>query len=154
MKEAFDYYIYLDYSERLIGYVIMESKNIPELLPKLIKFRHFKNEKHKRTYIIKIKREIRKLEIGRLILKEKIQQMKDNLPIFLEVIEFVKKYDNCKIFASIDNNQYHAFVRLLNMIPHKDHVKIVKESELKKDSVEYKLSLIIDTKLNIERLSK
>ena len=40
------------------------------------------------------------------------------------------------------------------MIAHKDHIKIIKESDLKKDSVNYKLSLIIDTKLNMERMSK
>ena len=40
------------------------------------------------------------------------------------------------------------------MIPHKQHTTIIKESELKKDSVEYRLSLIIDNMLTIERLSK
>jgi len=45
-----------------------------------------------------------------------------------------------------------AFTKLLDMIPHKDHIAIFKESDLKKGSIEYSLSLIIDTKLNIERI--
>jgi hypothetical protein len=32
--------------------------------------------------------------------------------------------------------------------------KVVRESKLKEDSLEYKLSLVIDTLLNIERLKK
>ena len=52
----------------------------------------------------------------------------------------------------MDNNQLMAFTKLLDMIPHKDHIAIFKESDLKKGSIEYSLSLIIDTKLNIERI--
>ena len=37
---------------------------------------------------------------------------------------------------------------------HKDHIIVRKESELKRDSPEYHLSLIINTMLNIERMSK
>jgi len=48
-----------------------------------------------------------------------------------EIIDFVKNYDNCKIFASIDNNQFAAFMRLLEMVPHKEHVAVVKESDFK-----------------------
>ena len=36
----FDYYIYIDYSENLIGYIIIHKDKIEELLPKLSKFRH------------------------------------------------------------------------------------------------------------------
>ena len=71
-----------------------------------------------------------------------------------DIEEFIKRYNNCKIFASVDNNQFNSFVKLLDIVPHKNHVILVKESDLKKGSVEYKLSLIIDTMLNIERMSK
>ena len=84
----------------------------------------------------------------------KFGHLKDNILIFLEVLEFVGKHDNCAIFLSVDNNQFDAFSRLMAIVPHKEHVTIVKESELKKGSVEYKLSLIIDNMLVIERLSK
>jgi len=77
------------------------------------------------------------------LLKCRIKELKDNLSIFVEILDFVKKHDDCSIFMSIDNNQYVAFIKLFGMIPHKDNVKIVMESDLKKGSVEYKLSLII-----------
>lgn len=40
------------------------------------------------------------------------------------------------------------------IIPHKHNVALVKESDLKRKSAEHQLSLIIDTMLNIERMSK
>ena len=68
--------------------------------------------------------------------------------------DFVKKFDYCKIFVSVDNNQFDAFTKLLSLIPHKEHIKVVKESELKKGSVEYRLSLVIDNMLALEKVSK
>lgn len=149
-----DYYIYLDYSESLVGYTIIQKDNAEKLLPRISKFHHYKDIKNKKSYIQSIKKVFDKNNIDYYILKLKIKTLKDNLSIFVEILDFVKKYDNCKIFASIDNNQFIAFTRLLELIPHKSHVTIVKESDLKKGSMEYRLSLIIDTKLNIERLSK
>ena len=154
MKKIIDYYIYIDYSENLVGYNIIERKNLSLILPKIIKFRHYKEERHKRIYLIKIRREIKNLNLDSLILKQKIKPIKDNLLVFAEIVEFVKGHDNCGIFASVDNNQFNAFTKLLDMILHKDNIIIVKESELKKGSVEHRLSLIIDTKLNLERTSK
>ena len=118
------------------------------------KLHHYKDIKNKKSYIQSIKKVFDQNKIDEYLLKCKIKTLKDNLSIFVEILDFVKKYDNCRIFASIDNNQFIAFTRLLDLIPHKSHVTIVKESDLKKGSVEYRLSLIIDTKLNIERLSK
>ncbi len=149
-----DYYIYLDYSEMLVGYAIIEKEQIPLLLPKITKLHHYKDIKNKKSYIKSIKNIFEKNRVEEHLLKCKIKELKDNVSIFVDVIDFIQKYDNCKIFTSIDDNQFNAFVRLLNMIPHKENIIIVKESNLKKGSIEYKLSLIIDTKLNIERLSK
>ena len=44
-----------------------------------------------------------------------------------------------------------GFDALLNLIEYKNKLFILKESNLLKGSLEYKLSLIIDTLLNIER---
>lgn len=151
---AFDYYIFIDYSVDFIGYNIIENKNVPAVLQKIVKFRHFKDERHKRTYLIKIKREIKNSDLTSFILKQKINHLKDNLLIFAEVMDFVKGNDKCLIFMSVDNNQFNAFKRLLEMIPHENHVTLKKESDLKRNSPEYRLSLIIDTMLNIERMSK
>ena len=152
--ETIDYYIFIDYSERLVGYIIIQKERIPDIIPLITKFHHYRDIKHKKSYIKSIKKVLDKNNIAQYLLKSKIKELKDNLSIFVEVIEFIKKYDNCKIFASIDNNQFNSFKKLLDIIPHKDHIILVKESDLKKGSVEYKLSLVIDTKLNIERMSK
>lgn len=149
-KMKADYYIYLDYSERLVGYIIIQKDKIPNLLPKISKLHHYKDIKNKKGYIKSVKKIFDEGVIQQDILKCKIKGLKDNLSIFVEIADFVKNHDNCKIFASIDNNQFIAFMKLFEMIPHKTHVIIVKESDLKKGSVEYKLSLIIDTRLNIE----
>jgi len=153
-KRVIDYYIFIDYSSDLIGYNIIEKEKIPEILPKIVKLGHYKKERHRRTYLAKIKKSIKKSSIIPLLFKQKIKSMKDNILIFLEVIEFIKNNDNCVIFLSVDNNQFNAFTKLLDMIPHKQHITIVKESKMKKDSVEYRLSLIIDNMLTIERMSK
>ena len=150
----FEYYIYLDYSADLIGYNIIEKEKIHLILPKIIKFRHYKEERHKRIYLLKIKREIKSLNLTSLLLKQKIKHIKDNLLIFLEVIEFVKSNYNCAIFLSVDNNQFNAFTKLLNMVQHKENITILKESDLRRKSMEHQLSLIIDTMLNLERMSK
>ncbi len=153
-KNSIEYYIYLDYSEKLVGYIIIKREQVQIILPKISKLHHYKDIKNKKSYIQSVKKVLDREDIINYLLKLKIKELKDNLSIFVEIIDFVKNHDYCKIFASIDNNQYVAFTRLLEMVPHKRHITVVKESDLKKDSVEYKLSLIIDTKLNIERLSK
>lgn len=150
----FEYYIYVDYSGNLVGYNIIEKAKIPLILPKIVKFRHYKEERHKRIYLLKIRREIKISNLTSFLLRQKIMHIKDNLLLFAEIIEFVKKNDNCLIFLSVDNNQFNAFTKLLGMIPHKEHITAVMESELKRRSLEHLLSLIIDTMLNLERMSK
>ena len=148
---SIDYYIYLDYSERLVGYIIIEKEKLGAILPKISKFHHYKDIKHKKAYLFAIRKTIESKKILEDLLKHKIRELRENLYIFTEVIEFIKTNDNCVIFASIDDNQYRAFIRLLDMIPDKGHTLVRKESDLKKGSTEYQLSLIIDTLLNIKR---
>jgi len=150
----FDYYIYIDYSENLIGYTIIEGDKINEILPRISKLHHYKKVKHKRAYISVMKKKFKKEHIVNLLLKWKIKKVRSNLNVFLDVVEFVKKNDNCAVFLSVDNNQYISFMKLLKLIPYQEHATVVRESELKKGSVEYKLSLIIDTMLNLERKVK
>ncbi|MBI2671913.1 hypothetical protein HYX16_03185 [Candidatus Woesearchaeota archaeon] len=149
--EEFDYYIFIDYSDNLIGYIIIEKEKIKELLPKISKLHHYRKIKHRKQYIAAIKKRLMKNSIKSLLLKYKIGKLKENIIIFAEILEFVKKYNNCGIFISIDNNQYKLFIKLFKIIPHQRNTFIVKESNLRKGSVEYNLSLIIDTLLNIVR---
>lgn len=43
----FDYYIFIDYSENLIGYNIIEKEKVGELLLKTSRFRHYKAAKER-----------------------------------------------------------------------------------------------------------
>lgn len=150
-KKEFDYYIYIDYSENLIGYSIIEKSKVKELLPKISRLTHYKEIVHKRAYIIAIRKRIEKEGITKLLLKWKIRNIRDNMEVFSDVLEFIKYHDNCAIFLSVDNNQYKSFLKLFEMVPHKGHVELLQESCLKKDSMERRLSYIIDNLLNIRR---
>lgn len=147
------YYIYIDYSESFVGYIIVEQEKVKDLIPKISKLKHYRNLKHKKSYIHSIKKVFEKNQIKKYLLKYKINNIRENLIIFVEVIDFLKKNVNCKVFVSVDNNQFNSFRKLLNLTPLREII-LVKESQLKKDSLEYKMSLIIDTMLNIRRLSR
>jgi hypothetical protein len=148
---TYDYYIFLDYSVDLIGYIIIECGNIAGILEKLEKFQHYSHVKHKNLYLAHRKKSINLIIAEGLLLKYSIKKVRDSITFFLEVLEFVDSNGRCIIFASIDDHHFIAFVRLIDNTRHKPHLTVVKESELKKGSMEYKLSLLIDTWLNIER---
>jgi hypothetical protein len=148
--ELFDYYIFLDYSLELLGYILIERKNIEEIISKIRKVKHYKDVKLKKLYLSSIRKVLEDRDLRKLILKIKIAHMRHNLVVFTEVITFVKNNPNTAIFVSIDDHQYISFQRLVHLLDGND-VVIRKESELKKDSKEYRLSLIIDNLLNIER---
>ncbi len=152
MKE-FDYYIFIDYSENLIGYSIIEREKLRELLPKISRFAHYKELKYKSAYVHSIKKIIETKKIYSDILKIKIRETRQNLEIYSDVLDFIKKHDNCIIFVSIDNHESPNFKRLVN-ITDGEKTRVVEESQLKKRSIEYRMSLILDTLLNIERLKK
>ena len=152
MKE-FDYYIFIDYSVNLIGYSIIENKKLKELLPKISKFSHFKELKHKREYIHSIKRIIDNENVLSYFIKHKIRDMRLNMSIYLDVLDFLKKHDNCIIFISIDNHEYPNFKKLVNVADGEKTV-VKKESQLLIGTPEYQASLVLDTILNIERLKK
>src|SRR3989344_5312182 len=74
MKE-FDYYIFIDYSENLIGYSIIEKEKLKELLPKISKFAHYRQLRHKRAYIQSIKKIIEKEKIKDFFISSKICEL-------------------------------------------------------------------------------
>lgn len=151
MKKEFDYYIFIDYSENLIGYNIIEKNKIRELLPKISKFRHYREAKNRKLYLKYIKTTINREKIIDLLLKVKIRNINKNIELYAEVLEFIKCHNNCIIFVSIDDKQYLSFEKFINIIDG-DNIEIKKENELKKNSPEYRLSLLLDNLLNIERL--
>jgi replicative superfamily II helicase len=148
--KQFDYYIFIDFSENLIGYSIIKDEKLNELLPKISKFAHYKNLRNKKLYLKSMKSRIEKEKILSYFLKYKIKELYKNTDIYADVLEFIKKNENCIIFISIDNRQYKAFNKLVGFVDGKK-VVVKKESELVKGTPEYQTSLVLDTLLNIER---
>lgn len=151
--KQFDYYIFIDYSEKLIGYVVIENKKLKELLPKISRFRHYRKASNKKLYIKNIKNTIKRDDIKSSFLRIKTKDMHKNMEIYLDVLEFLKKHNNCIIFISVDNSQYSAFRKMVNIIDG-DRIIIKQESELIKGTPEYQISLVLDNLLNIERLNQ
>jgi hypothetical protein len=148
----FHYYIYIDYSENYVGYTIIKNEQVKELLVKVKKLKHYRGVKYKKEYIKAIRNVFAREKIADSLHKYKARQTKHNLEIYTDVADFLSGHDSCIVFISIDNNQYTNFIRLVKIIG--ANATIVKESELKEGSVEYRLSLIIDNLLNLERTRK
>jgi len=149
--KEFDYYIFIDYSENYLGYLIIERERIKEFMPKISKFAHYRKLKHKRAYLISIKKIIDKNEIRSYLCGLKIKKTEATPEIYSNILEFLKKHDNCLIFICVDNKQFINFKKLVKIIDGKN-IKVIKESELKKDTFEYRISLVLDTLLNLARL--
>lgn len=150
MKE-FDYYIFIDYSENLVGYAIIENTKLKELLPRISRFRHYKNARNRKQYLKNVKKTLKRDDISSSFIKLKIKEMHKNMDIYLDVLEFLKKYENCIIFISVDNRQYSAFRKMVGIVDG-DNVIVKQESELIKGTPEHQASLVLDNMLNIERL--
>jgi hypothetical protein len=151
MKQ-FHYYIYIDYSENYVGYTVIKNEQVKELLVKIKKLKHYRAVKHKKEYIKAIRNVFAREKIADSLYRYKARQTKHNLEIYTDVAGFLSCNDSCIVFISVDNNQYSNFIRLVKIIG--ANATIVKESELKEGSVEYRLSLIIDNLLNLERTRK
>ena len=150
--KQFDYYIFIDYSDNLIGYIIIEKLKIKYLLPKIFRFRHYREAGDKKLYLKNVKKTFKRENLLNYFLKHKIRETRQNIEIFLDIGEFIKNNPNCLIFASIDNKQYNNFQNFVKIV-NGENIKVVKESELKVGTVEYQISLVLDNWLNIERLN-
>ena len=91
MKE-FDYYIFIDYSENLIGYSVITKEKLKELLPKLSRFRHYRSAGNRKLYLKNIKKTLKRDNIKSYFMKLKIKEMRKNIGIYLDVLEFLKKH--------------------------------------------------------------
>jgi len=54
--KEFDYYIFIDYSVDYLGYLIIEKEQIKEFLPKISKFKHYRELKKKKAYLDSIRK--------------------------------------------------------------------------------------------------
>ena len=149
--QEFDYYIFIDYSEDYLGYSVIERAKVKEILPKISKFAHYRDLKYKSSYLKSIKSLIEKNSLRSFFCKLKIRKTTETPEIYSDILEFLNTHQNCLVFISVDNKQYLNFEKIVKIIDGKN-TKVVKESELKKDSFEYKISLVLDTMLNLARL--
>lgn len=122
-----------------------------ELLPKIIRFKHYREADNKKLYLKNIKKNIIRENINSCFLRIKIKEMHKNVEIYLDVLEFLKKHNNCIIFVSVDNHEYPNFRKLVNIADGQNTI-VRQESELKEGTPEYRASLVLDNLLNIERL--
>ena len=150
MKE-FDYYIFIDYSENLLGYIIVEFNKIKSLLPKISKIKHYKEVSKKSQYLKAIKSSFQKSDILNHLFSFKIKKVIQTLEIYTDIAEFIKSNRNRSIFVSIDDKQSSNFEKLVNIF-NEEKVFIVKEGKLRKGSMEQRISLIIDNLLNLDRV--
>ncbi len=151
--KEFDYYIFLDYSVDLIGYSILEKKKLFELIPKISKFAHYREVKNKPSYVHAIKGIIEKNKITSFFLKHRIKEMRNNMDIYIDIYSFIKTHPNCIIFASVDDHEYSNFYKFIKKTDGKN-ITVKPESKLIKNSPEYRVSLVLDSLLNIERLKR
>ena len=151
--KEFDYYIFIDFSESLIGYNIIEKDKVKELLSKISKFKHYKDVRNKKIYLKNIKKTINRQNIKSCFLRFGIKKMYKNADVYADVLEFISKHNNCIIFISVDNRQFKAFNKLVGFVNGK-RVFVKKESELARGTPEYQMSLVLDNLLNIKRLKK
>ena len=149
--KEFDYYIFIDYSENYIGYLIIEKGRIKEFLPKISKFAHYRELKHKIAYLNSIRKVIDKNGVCSHLCRLKIRKAEATPEVYSDILDFLKKYEDKSIFVCVDNKQFINFKRLVKIIDGVN-IRVVKESELKKYSPEYKISLVLDTLLNLARL--
>ena len=146
----FDYYIFIDYSGNLLGYGIIETDKIPEILPLITRFRHYRDSKKRKLYLKNVKNTIKKDKIKTFFYKIKVREIRLTPEIYADIAAFIKNHENCLIFISVDNTQYKNFKKFVEILDG-DNILVRKESDLKKGSKEYMLSLVVDNLLNIER---
>lgn len=149
-KRGFDYYIFVDFSDNLIGYLILQKENLRSCLSKASRFRHYRESKKRKLYLRNAKVTFDKKEVLTCFLKKKIRNVLETPEIFTDIAEFLKKNSHFSVFISVDDRQYQNFEKFVKIIDGKN-VKVVKESALRKDSSEYQINLVLDTWLNIER---
>ena len=64
----FDYYIFIDYSVNYLGYIIIERKDIKEFLPRISKFKHYRELKSKKAYLNSMKKLLRRMRLENIVI--------------------------------------------------------------------------------------
>ncbi|MEK6855933.1 MAG: hypothetical protein AABX66_02120 [Nanoarchaeota archaeon] len=73
------------------------------------------------------------------------------MEIFLDVLEFLKRNPKSIVFISVDDRQFLAFNKIVSLLI-SEKIIIKRESQMIKGTPEYRVNLVLDNLLNIERL--
>lgn len=149
--KEFDYYLFIDYSENYLGYLIVEGERLSEFISKISKFGHYRKLRNKKAYLNSIRKIIAKNNVCSHFCKLKIRKNESTPEIYSDILDFLKNHKDNSVFVCVDNKQFVNFKRLVNIFDGKD-LMVIKESELKEHSQEYKISLVLDTLLNLARI--
>jgi len=150
-KKEFDYYLFIDYSENYLGYLIIEKGKLKDFIPKISKFDHYRKLRNKKAYLNSVRKIVAKHNLCSHFCKLKIRKNESTPEIYSDILDFLKKQKGKDLFVCVDNKQFINFRKLVKIIDG-EKVKVIKESELKKHSLEYKISLVLDTLLNLARI--
>jgi hypothetical protein len=150
-KKEFDFYLFIDYSENYLGYLVIEKKDLRDFIPKISKFDHYRKLRNKKSYLNSIHKVVANNNICSHLCKLKIRKNESTPEVYSDILEFLKGQKGKEIFVCVDNKQFINFRKLVKIFDG-DKTKVVKESELKKHSQEYKISLVLDSLLNLTRL--
>ena len=149
-EKQFDYYVFIDYSDNLIGYIILNKEKIKGCFPWINKLKHYRRIKRGSLYLKAMKNMFERNNVLGSLEKHKVTELRYNLELCSEIFEFCKSKPDSNIFISVDDRQYLGFMKLMNVLDGKKFT-IVKEGKLIPNSIEHKLSFIIDTLLNLKR---
>ena len=132
-KSEFDYYVFIDYSENLIGYLFLEKEKIENCLEVASRFNHYRETRNRKLYLKNAKKTFDKKEILACFIKKKIRNVLETPEIFADIARFLKENKKSKIFVSIDDRRYRNFQKFVEILEEKN-LKIVNEGKLKKNS--------------------
>jgi hypothetical protein len=150
----FNYHVFVDYSLDHIGYIIVESKNLKGIMKLTRKLHHYSEIKHKDKYIKDILKNVKWKNIDSLIMRKNFVKLETDLKVIDEILGFIKENQGEIIFISISDHYYYSFMKLVELLEGNHNFLIVKKSDIKKDSFEYRLSLLLETELNLKRRKK
>ncbi len=118
--KQFNYYIFIDYSENLIGYIILNGNMVTECLSKISKLKHYNNLRKKKLYLKSMKNLFKRNNILSIFDKVQITEIRKNVELCSEVLDFCKNHKDSSIFISVDDRQHKGFMKLAELVDEKN----------------------------------
>lgn len=153
ISRRFNYHIFIDVSSEMAGYMIVESKKFEEILLLTAKLHPYSKIKRKEKYLESVSKNVRWRKVKTLIEDLVIEKREMQVGLFKDIATLLQENKDNLYFISVSDRIYFDVSKLLELVEKKNYL-IVKSSDLKKDSEEFKVSLILETLLNLKRRKK